>query len=266
MKETDMIDTHIREKVDRIVAGLGTGRESVIPVLQAIQKEFSFLPREALMRVCEITEITPAGIESVASFYSQFRFEPAGKHIISVCAGTACHVKGSLLIHDAIARELKLKDGQQTDAGNIFTLEKVACLGCCTLAPVVKVDETTYGHVKPGDVGQLLKDFLERTNDFQGKKSRRKLNAHAVQGEIRVGLGSCCVASGSAEVKNSIDEVIATAGLDIQVKQVGCRWNLQPGSLDRDRQAWKTRCVLYPYKTRRSSRDPDDPLQTLRFC
>jgi len=149
-------------------------------------------------------------------------FEPAGKHIIKVCTGTACHVKGSTNVYDAIARELQLKDGELTDSANLFTLEKVACLGCCTLAPVVKVDEITYGHVKPEEAGQLLKDFLEKAVVLKGKDRFRRLNGKVIQGEIRVGLGSCCIASGSAEVKTSMEEVLAETGINVLVKQVGC--------------------------------------------
>ena len=217
-----MSDTNIHETAVRIVSQYGTGKASVIPILQAIQKEFRYLPREALMRICEITEITPANIESVASFYGQFRFEPAGKHIIKVCTGTACHVKGSTNVYDAITRELQLKGGELTDSANLFTLEKVACLGCCTLAPVVKVDEITYGHVKPEEAGQLLKDFLEKSVILTGKDRIRRPDGKVIQGEIRVGLGSCCVASGSAEVESSMKEVLAETGINVLVKQVGC--------------------------------------------
>ncbi len=215
-------NTNIQAEVDRIVTQYGTGQESVLPILQAIQQEFRFLPHEALLHVCKITEITPARIESVASFYGQFRFKPAGRHIIRVCTGTACHVKGSMIVYDAIARELKLHEGELTDSEGLFTLEKVACLGCCTLAPVVKVDEITYGHVKPEDAGQLLEDFLGKSVASNNKKRYRSNDRKTMQGEIRVGLGSCCIASGSAEVKRSLEEVLAETGINVHVKQVGC--------------------------------------------
>lgn len=215
-------NTNMRESVDQIVAQYGSGKESVIPILQAIQQEFRFLPAPALLRVCETTEITPAKIESVASFYGQFRFEPAGRHIIRVCTGTACHVKGSMIVYDAFVRELGLKKGELTDSTGMFTLEKVACLGCCTLAPVVKVDEITYGHVKPEETRLLLKDFLVKSVKSNNKKSSRHIDLQGVQGEIRLGLGSCCVASGSYEVKRSLEETLAGTGINVSVKQVGC--------------------------------------------
>jgi NADH-quinone oxidoreductase subunit F len=217
-----MTDISIQAFVNRVVNEHGRDKASVIPILQAIQKEFRFLPGEALQQVCKTTEITPASIESVASFYSQFRFTPAGKHIIQVCSGTACHVKGSGIVYDAIARELKLKEHESTDSSGLFTLEKVSCLGCCTLAPVVRIDEITYGHVKPDDAGRLLKDFLDRVT-FSGSSFRKKKKGnHLPQGEIRVGLGSCCMASGSEGVRASLEEVLAETGINVHIKQVGC--------------------------------------------
>jgi NADH:ubiquinone oxidoreductase subunit F (NADH-binding)/NADH:ubiquinone oxidoreductase subunit E/NAD-dependent dihydropyrimidine dehydrogenase PreA subunit len=217
-----MSDTGTILTIKQIIARHGTSADAVIPVLQSVQQAFGYLPREALQLVCLHTEITPAQIEGVASFYSQFRFEPAGKHIIRVCTGTACHVKGSQIVYDALARELKLEKGSVTDASRTFTLEKVACLGCCTLAPVVKVDEITYGHVKPGDVAALLADFLGKNGQAGPAPSVRRVKEQELQGEIRVGLGSCCVASGSEAVRQSLEETLAETGIHVSVRQVGC--------------------------------------------
>ena len=153
-------DKNIIQTINQIVAKRGTSADAAIPILQDIQQEFNYLPDVALKQVCELTEITPARITGIATFYTQFRHQPAGKHIIRVCTGTACHVKGASRVFDAIARELKLADGQETDDKGLFTLETVACLGCCTLAPVVKIDDTTYGHVLPEKVGDIMQDFL----------------------------------------------------------------------------------------------------------
>ncbi len=135
--------------VDQVVEKVGTGKEKVLEILQAIQGHYGYLPQEALQRVCELTEITPASIAGVSTFYNQFRHRPAGRHIIHVCHGTACHVKGSELVQDAFRRHLEIPEGDDTDAQRLFTVEKVACLGCCTLAPVVQIDEVTYGHLTP---------------------------------------------------------------------------------------------------------------------
>ena len=121
--------------VDETVERLGRRTEAVIPILQAIQSHFRYLPREALERVCRLTEITPATIEGVSTFYKQFRHRPVGKHIISVCHGTACHVKGSELVQDALERHLGIAHGGDTDPRGLFTVEKVSCLGAAPWPP-----------------------------------------------------------------------------------------------------------------------------------
>src|ERR1700687_2292741 len=109
--------------IDGIIDKNGSSVSAVIPILQAIQKKYNYLPEEALRRVCEITEITPELIIGVASFYAQFRFKPAGEHIIKVCVGTACHVKGAVQVYDAFCRELKLEDGKDTTESLKYTIE-----------------------------------------------------------------------------------------------------------------------------------------------
>ncbi|MCK5691500.1 MAG: NAD(P)H-dependent oxidoreductase subunit E, partial [Bacteroidales bacterium] len=187
------MEIEIRD-IDGIVQQLGGKRHDVIPVLQAIQEKYNYLPEEALRRVCEISEITPAQIVGVASFYSQFRFTPAGQHMIKVCAGTACHVKGAGLVYDAMKRELELGKDEDTTTSGTYTIEKVNCLGCGTLAPVVQIDEVTYGHVSTSQVGTILSDF-ESQKGASGKKKFKLADGSEVKGEIRIGLGSCCVAS-----------------------------------------------------------------------
>ena len=150
---------NISEAVEQIVAEKGTARKSVIPILQAIQEKYNYLPEEALKKVCELTDITPENIIGIATFYSQFRLEPAGDHRIKICVGTACHVKGAELVYDAFKRHFNLKGKEETDASGKYTLEKVACLGCCTLAPVVQIDDVTYGHVASDKVANVIGDF-----------------------------------------------------------------------------------------------------------
>ena len=150
--------------VDQAVSEIGRAPNHVIPLLQAIQTHYRYLPREALERVCQLTEITPAAITGVSTFYTQFRHRPVGRHMISVCHGTACHVKGSGLIQDALERHLKISNGEDTDADGLFTVQKIACLGCCTLAPVIQIDEATYGRLTPPMIPEVLADFLERAD------------------------------------------------------------------------------------------------------
>jgi NADH-quinone oxidoreductase subunit F len=221
-RKVTLTKEHIIQTVNQIVSKRGTSADAAIPILQDIQQEFNYLPEEALKHVCEITEITPARITGISTFYTQFRHEPAGKHIIRVCTGTACHVKGATRVYDAIARELKLSDGQETDSAGIFTLETVACLGCCTLAPVIKIDDTTYGHVLPEKVNEVMQDFLSKSLITSQMKTSARKNVSEVMGEIRIGLGSCCVASGSEEVKQELERVLAESRINVRVKQVGC--------------------------------------------
>ena len=215
-----VVDIEIRD-IDALVEGLGRGQSAVIPILQAIQDQYNYLPEEALRRVCELTEITPAQIVGVASFYSQFRFTPAGEHMIKVCVGTACHVKGAVQVYDAMKRELGLKEDEDTTASGSYTIEKVNCLGCCTLAPVVQIDEVTYGHVSTAQVGSIVRDF-ENQKGESDKKKYKMADGSEVKGEIRIGLGSCCVASGSDEIRDAVKDTIDRKGLNVKLKHVGC--------------------------------------------
>ncbi len=208
-------------EIDRIIELHGQSQNAVIPILQAIQKKYNYLPEEALKWVCEHTEITPELIIGVASFYAQFRFKPAGEHIVKVCVGTACHVKGAVQVYDAFLRELNIAEGKDTTESLKYTVEKVNCLGCCTLAPVVQIDRTTYGHVSTSHIAGILKDF-EKQKDTGTKKIFKEADGKEIQGEIRIGLGSCCVASGSQEIRSAIEQMIIQNDLRIKLKQVGC--------------------------------------------
>lgn len=208
--------------IDRVVADLGRGREAVIPILQRLQDEYRYLPEEALRRVCDITDITPATITGVSTFYDQFRHEPVGEHMIHVCVGTACHVKGAGLVMDSIRHELAIGNGGDTDEKGQFTVQPVACLGCCTLAPVVQIDDVTYGRLTPRMVADVLDDFLHHQNGAAKKHAKQPTHAIGETGEIRIGLGSCCIAQGSGKVRDAIDDVLGESGAAAHVKRVGC--------------------------------------------
>ncbi len=209
------------DDIASIISGIGTEKRSVIPILQAIQEKYNFLPEDALRTVSDLSDITLEQILGVASFYSQFRLEPVGEHMVKVCVGTACHVKGSALVYDALRREMKLDKGVNTDSAGKFTLEKVNCLGCCTLAPVVQIDNITYGHVASDKVGDIISDF-ERNRLTKGKSQVRSVDGKKIDGEIRIGLGSCCVASGSDEIRQAVEETVQKRGLNVNLKHVGC--------------------------------------------
>ncbi len=153
--------------VDRLVAGVWKGPGSVIPILQAIQREFNYLPPAAMQRVAELTGVPLHQFVGVSTFYKQFRHEPAGRHKIQVCHGTACHVRGAERLHGALREHLHIASGHDTDPHRVFTVEKVYCVGCCSLAPVVKVDDITYGRVERHHVPKALRDFLH----LQGAKA-----------------------------------------------------------------------------------------------
>ncbi|MBA4408862.1 MAG: proton-conducting membrane transporter [Odoribacter sp.] len=213
----------MQQAIDLIIAEKGTAARAVIPILQAIQNTFNYLPEEALKYVCQKTEITPEQIVGVASFYSQFRMQPSGEHIIKVCVGTACHVKGASQVYDALRRHFNLTGNEETDASRKYTIEKVSCLGCCTLAPVVQIDEITYGHVGSDQVANVISDFEKQAGISGTRKGLfRNVDGSEIQGEIRIGLGSCCVASGSEDVKKAVEETIAHTGIRISLKNVGC--------------------------------------------
>lgn len=148
--------------VGRIVARHADEMGAAIPILQDLQAHYRYLPREALQRVCELTDITAAQIQGVATFYTQFRHMPVGKHLVSVCHGTACHVAGAGTISDALARHLGIAEGEDTDDDGLFTVQKVACLGCCSLAPVMSIDGQVYGHLTPDNIGWALEKSLHR--------------------------------------------------------------------------------------------------------
>jgi len=207
--------------VDEIIDRCGRGPEAAIPILQAIQSHFHYLPQEALERVCELTQIRASQLVGVATFYGQFRFRPIGRHVIHVCHGTACHVKGAQRIQEALERELSLKPGEDTDQEGLFTVEKVACLGCCTLAPVIQIDRSTYGRLTPARIPRVLADFLHEQANGSQVRSVSSIES-AEEGEIRVGLGSCCQAQGSAHVYRRFEELAAIAAVPVSVKRVGC--------------------------------------------
>lgn len=148
----------IKERVDEMIARVGTGSEMAIPLLQAVQDAFRYIPMEAIERIAEKTEMTETRLYGVATFYSQFRLEPVGEKIIKVCHGTACHVAGAEGVTDALEKRLGIKDGETTADGK-YTLESVACLGCCSLAPVVAVDDEISANVERSDAAKLIDDL-----------------------------------------------------------------------------------------------------------
>lgn len=133
---------------------------NLITVLQKAQEIYGYLPQELLSHISQVLDIPPAKVFGVATFYTQFRFKPVGKYLILLCQGTACHVNGSQRIQQAINEELGIEDGETTKDG-LFSLKSVACLGCCSLSPVMMINEDTYGSLTPEKTKKILMDLRE---------------------------------------------------------------------------------------------------------
>ena len=153
------------DKVNALIERWGTGRDAAIPLLQGIQDEYRYVPIEAMDYICDHTEITTSQIYGVVTFYTQFRMEPVGEHLIKVCKGTACHVSGAEGITEALSDLLRVPDGGTTP-DMMFTLSTVACVGCCSLAPVIMVDEDTHGKLNRTSAERvMLKEYGATAQD-----------------------------------------------------------------------------------------------------
>ena len=154
------LEADSRDKVDQIIGRYEGGRESLVPILQGITNEFNWLPQQMLMRVAEVKQIPIEHILRIATFYKAFSLKPRGEHIITVCMGTACHVKGASRILERFERELGIQTGQTTRDMR-FTLEAVRCIGCCGLSPVVTVGEELYGKLSPAKAADILDKYRD---------------------------------------------------------------------------------------------------------
>jgi NADH-quinone oxidoreductase subunit E len=133
----------------------------LIPLLQELQNTYGYVPRESIDLVSKAMSVYPVEIYGILTFYAQFRLTPPGKHTIKVCQGTACHVMGGKGILDYLSSQLGIQKGQTT-ADGMFSLERVACLGCCGMAPVVAIDEDFHGRVTVKRLGELLDEYRSR--------------------------------------------------------------------------------------------------------
>lgn len=140
----------------------------LIPLLQSAQDHFGYIPRRAIEYIAGVTGIPESDIYGVITFYSQFRLRPMGRYVIRACAGTACHVSGARLIRETIQDELGIEEGDTTEDG-LFTLNTVACIGCCSLAPVMMVNDDTHGRLTPASVRKILRGYRKKAS--QGGES-----------------------------------------------------------------------------------------------
>jgi NADH-quinone oxidoreductase subunit E len=160
-------DTELRrfEKVCEILDANRRDPARLIPILQAVQEEYRYLPEEILHYVATALDMPPARVYGVATFYAHFALQPKGKYLIRLCDGTACHVRGSMDIYDALADRLGLPEGKHTTDDMLFTLETVSCLGACGLAPAVVINEDVHGLMTPDSAVQVIEEILDKEKD-----------------------------------------------------------------------------------------------------
>lgn len=147
--------------LDDVLKEYGDSSSNLITILQKAQNIYGYLPKDVMYCIADKLDITPADVMGVATFYSQFRLTPIGKYLIMACQGTACHVNGSERITAAISEYLGIGNGETT-ADGLFTLENVACLGCCSLAPVIMINGEAYGNLTPDSAVAVLKGIREK--------------------------------------------------------------------------------------------------------
>ncbi|MBC2716212.1 MAG: NADH-quinone oxidoreductase subunit NuoE [Desulfobacteraceae bacterium] len=158
MEKVDAVDIDYMELDDIIEKDFGQDKENLIMILQAIQRRYNYLPPPALNYLSTKIGIPMSQIYGVATFYSTFSLEPRGRNIISICLGTACHVRGGARVNDKLEELLNISDGQTTDDKR-FTLESVRCIGCCSLGPVVKINEDMHGRIGSDEIEKVLDQY-----------------------------------------------------------------------------------------------------------
>jgi NADH-quinone oxidoreductase subunit E len=157
MKKATTMDTKTKEIIKRH----SRDKSALIAVLQDIQEEYNYLPKDALKLVGEELNIPASRIYEVATFYNTFSLNPRGRYLVEVCAGTACHVQGASRLMDRLQRDLEIKCGQTTK-DNMFTLEEVRCLGCCSLAPVVRIGGKIHPYLTQDEIPRILRNYRKQ--------------------------------------------------------------------------------------------------------
>ena len=150
--------------MDEVLDTYADTKGSLITILQKAQEIYGYLPMDVIRLISDRTGVKPAKIIGVATFYAQFRLQPVGKYLIMLCKGTACHVNGSDLIEKTVTETLGIKDGETTPDG-LFTLKNVACLGCCSLSPVMMINDETYGRLTPQKTKEILAQLAEAAKE-----------------------------------------------------------------------------------------------------
>lgn len=206
--------------VQNLVQTRGIEQHSLVPILLGIQDEFGYLPMHVLEEIPKLTKISAGSIKSVISFYSHFRMKPAGKHQINVCIGTACYVKGAEQTYQAFLKTLDVQDGEDTDPDLEYTVSKVACLGCCMLAPAVQIGDYIFGWVDPPEIGRVLNDFVRES--ATGNKLIISEQVTSPNGEVKICLCSSCAAAGSRKIYNELLTWSQRMGFPLKTTLSGC--------------------------------------------
>ncbi len=217
-----------KKAIDAIIVEHKGEKGIAIPMLQAAQKALGFLPKEAIQYISEKTGIPGAQLYGVATFYTQFRLQPVGKHIVKVCHGTACHVAGAQGISEALGDSLGIPAEGGTTKDGFYTVEHVACLGCCSLAPVIMIDEEVHGKLTRPKVLSVAEAF--RKTKGRGKRTdlsedldvaRADLGNKSIK-RVIVGTGSCGIASGALSVFDLFKAANTRFDLGYEVVETGC--------------------------------------------
>lgn len=156
----------MEEQLNSVFASYQGEKSELIPLLQDVQEEFGYLPEEAMREVAHFVRLPESKVFGVVTFYARFHLQPRGRHIIRLCCGTACHVRGGSKVADKVKDVLKVDVGETT-GDNKFTYEEVACIGACGLAPVMTIDEKTYGKLNPEKVKSIIENFGEESQEEQ---------------------------------------------------------------------------------------------------
>jgi len=215
--------------VEEVVGGASAGKGAAIPILQEVQRKLGWLPAQAIERVSELIGVPPAQLYGVATFYTQFRLSPVGKHIIKVCHGTACHVAGAIGISESLAEALGVDAEGGTTDDKFYTMESVACLGCCSLAPVVMIDDEVHASLTRPKAAKVVGDFKRHEgrcacgDEFSKgiKIAKIDLGDKAIE-KVVVGTGSCGNASGALGVLAMFEAAAKSLGLGYETRETGC--------------------------------------------
>jgi NADH-quinone oxidoreductase subunit F len=157
---------------------------ALIPLLQAVQNALGYLPAPALQRIARLLRLSESQVLGVATFYHQFQLRPTGQHVITLCQGTACHVANASEIHQFLVQHLQIPPHDDTSPDGVFTIQRVRCLGACSLAPILKIDDDIYGHVTLPKLPRLLAQYTrhERTNGAPAPSANTEEHPHAPHG------------------------------------------------------------------------------------